>query len=453
MVPHPYRRILLFLTVASVLTVASIRADGPSTIPDTPAGRCVKAFVDAFNSGSEEKVIAFERTFRAQSALQKRPMDERVKQAAQLRSDMGRLETRQIVSATESAITVLMHASQPNAHFEFQFVFESTAPHGLDYVMIQGPIAVEATSEPAKPLTEELITSSLQGIAEAVDANYVFPDKGKKMADMLREKAAQGAYKDCKSRSDLARRVTDDLRAVCNDKHLGVRAGAMQDFHGGGPMRRAGSREDARRDNYGFQQVEHLPGNIGYVRFDEFNPSPDAIEVAAGAMAFLSGSEALIFDMRYNGGGSPEMIRFLSSYLFDKPTHLNSFYDRSSNKTEEFWTLETVPGKRFAPDIPVYVLTSNRTFSGAEEFSYNLQNLKRATLIGETTGGGAHPVRPVQVNDQFYVMVPFARAENPISKTNWEGVGVKPHIEIDASQALDKAKELAAQQIEKRRAG
>ena len=145
------------------------------------------------------------------------------------------------------------------------------------------------------------------------------------------------------------------------------------------------------------------------------------------------------------------MIRFLSSYLFDKPTHLNSFFDRTNNKTEEFWTTEAVPGKRLGQELPVFVLTSNRTFSGAEEFSYNLQNLKRATLVGETTGGGAHPVQSVSINERFNMMVPYARAVNPITQTNWEGVGVKPHIEVEASQAMEKAKELAAAEIKKRR--
>lgn len=444
-------RVPIYIVCFMAWGLAYASAGTPGVLPDTPAGKCAEAFVDAINSGSNDKVIAFEKTFRSQASLQKRPMEERVKQAAQLRAEWGNIDARQVISSQEHAITVLIYAANPSAHFEFQFVFESAEPFGLDHIVIQGPIAVEAGREPAAPLTPELRNSTLIAIADAVDENYVFPDKGKKMAEMLRQKAAADAYKDYSARSDFARRVTDDLRAVCNDKHLGVRVGGAQDFHSGGPMRRKGSRDDARRENYGFQQVEHLPGNIGYIRFDEFNPSPEAMTVAAGAMAFLSGSEALIFDLRYNGGGSPEMIRFLSSYLFDKPTHLNSFYDRSSNKTEEFWTLESVPGKRFAADLPVYVLTSSHTFSGAEEFSYNLQNLKRATIIGETTGGGAHPVRPINVNDQFHVMVPFARAENPISKTNWEGVGVKPHVEIEASGALDKARDLATAEIEKRR--
>ncbi|MEW6249485.1 MAG: S41 family peptidase, partial [Planctomycetota bacterium] len=155
----------------------------------------------------------------------------------------------------------------------------------------------------------------------------------------------------------------------------------------------------------------------------------------------------LVFDLRRNGGGSPESIRYITSYLFDQRTHLNDMVDRAGKITEEYWTLETVPGRRFAPDVPVYVLTSRYTFSGAEEFCYNLQNLKRATIVGETTGGGAHPVRGVRVNDRIVVGVPFMRACNPISRKNWEGTGVEPDVKTIADEALDRAIELAKKAI------
>lgn len=164
-----------------------------------------------------------------------------------------------------------------------------------------------------------------------------------------------------------------------------------------------------------------------------------AEETAAAAMTFLAGTEALLIDLRNNGGGEPEMVALLSSYLFDKPVHLNDIYSRTENKTQEYWTRAGVAGKRYGESKDVYVLTSRRTFSAAEEFTYNLKNLKRATIVGETTGGGAHPVMPVRLHDHFRIMAPFARAINPITKTNWEGTGVKPDIETPASQALQTA--------------
>jgi C-terminal processing protease CtpA/Prc len=164
-------------------------------------------------------------------------------------------------------------------------------------------------------------------------------------------------------------------------------------------------------------------------------------------MNFLSHVDAIIFDLRDNGGGDPKMIALISTYLFDKPTHLNDLYNRKEDETTQYWTLPYVPGNRL-PDTPAFVLTSKMTFSGAEEFSYNLKNLKRATIIGETTGGGAHPVSGHRIDDHFMIGVPSARAINPVSKTNWEGTGVTPDVPANGSEALDVAEKLATTKIQ-----
>jgi C-terminal processing protease CtpA/Prc len=156
-------------------------------------------------------------------------------------------------------------------------------------------------------------------------------------------------------------------------------------------------------------------------------------------MAFLAGSDAVIIDLRQNGGGSPSMIQLISSYFFEEPVHLNSFYIRDEDKTKQFWSHAHVEGERMA-DIDLYVLTSGMTFSAAEEFTYNMKNLERATIVGETTGGGAHPVRFVGFPDlKVSMSLPFGRAVNPISGTNWEGTGVEPDIEVPQAEALDVA--------------
>ncbi|HEX2162516.1 MAG TPA: S41 family peptidase, partial [Thermoanaerobaculia bacterium] len=140
-------------------------------------------------------------------------------------------------------------------------------------------------------------------------------------------------------------------------------------------------------------------------------------------------------------------IQLLSSYLFAEPTHLNSFYIRRGDRTEQFWTQAHVDGRRMA-EVPVYVLTSRRTFSAAEEFTYNLRNLERATIVGETTGGGAHPVEAHAIEGYpVRAMVPFGRAINPVTGTNWEGTGVAPHVEVPADQALDRAHRLALETL------
>jgi hypothetical protein len=157
-------------------------------------------------------------------------------------------------------------------------------------------------------------------------------------------------------------------------------------------------------------------------------------------MHFLGNSDALIIDLRGNGGGDTMMIGLLSSYFFEEPVHLNSFYMRETDSMQQFWTTSFVDGRKMT-DVPIYVLTSRHTFSGAEEFTYNLKNLTRATIVGETTGGGAHPVDHHGFPHlQVVVRVPFGRAINPITGTNWEGTGVEPDIQCDAGKALDVAR-------------
>ena len=159
-------------------------------------------------------------------------------------------------------------------------------------------------------------------------------------------------------------------------------------------------------------------------------------------MNFVANTEALIFDLRQNGGGDPEMVAHICSYLFgDRPVHLNDLYWRKQNKTDEFWTKPAVAAKKFSGDV--YILTSSRTFSGAEEFSYDLKNLKRALVIGETTGGGAHPGGVARLSDHFGVFVPVGRAISPITKTNWEGTGVEPDVKVPKELPLKTAYSMA----------
>ncbi|HWA07710.1 MAG TPA: S41 family peptidase, partial [Ignavibacteria bacterium] len=186
---------------------------------------------------------------------------------------------------------------------------------------------------------------------------------------------------------------------------------------------------------------------IGYVDFRNF-ASPDySKETVASVMKFLENTDAIIFDLRLNGGGDPAGVQLICSYLFSEtPVHLNDLYYRPTDETKEYWTLRKIDGKRM-PDVPVYVLTSKFTFSGAEEFSYNLKNLKRATIVGETTGGGAHPGGVKAINSGFAIFVPTGRAISPITKTNWEGVGVAPDVNIKSELALEQAQILALQKL------
>jgi hypothetical protein len=201
------------------------------------------------------------------------------------------------------------------------------------------------------------------------------------------------------------------------------------------------------RGNYGFRRVEVLPDNIGYIRFDMFHESEKALKVAAAALEFVANCDALVFDLRNNHGGTWHMNRFIASYLFDKAIHLGGRYNRLTGETTEWSTLEEVPGKRFGPDIPVYILTSSRTFSAAETFTYWLKDLKRVVIVGETSGGAAHSTTDRGVNDDFWISIPISRTISPVTKTDWEGVGVMPDIKVPASQALGAACEAAAKRI------
>lgn len=277
-------------------------------------------------------------------------------------------------------------------------------------------------------------------LAEIMNQNYVFPDKGKAMHDLIKSKLQKGEYDEISSADAFAEQLDADLKSIIYDKHIRVRfskerVSAIQNREPGGGRQIP--------EHYGFKEVKLLEDNIGYLDLRGFLDMRVARKAAKKAMDKLIEADAIIFDLRQNGGGSPSMIRFISSYIFgEEPVHLNDFYWRPSDSYSESWTRPSAASTHKL-DIPVYVLTSNYTFSAAEEFTYNLKNLKRATIIGETTGGGAHPGGPMVINDSFFVNVPQGRAINPITKTNWEGTGIEPHIKTTKEAALDKALELA----------
>lgn len=292
-------------------------------------------------------------------------------------------------------------------------------------------------------LSVKEISEVVDSVSSKLNANYVFPEVAKKMADKLKENVRAGAYTKIVDPQVFANQLTQDLQSVSNDKH--IRVGF--DPQGIAEQQQAVTAEDSvkflnryianlKRNNFGFQEVKMLGGNVGYLDLRSFSNVTYAGETAVAAMNFLSNADAIIIDLRYNGGGSPAMIQLITSYLFgSEPVHLNNFYWRPSDSNSQTWTLPHVSGKR-SPDTPVYVLTSGSTFSAAEEFSYNLKNLERATLVGETTGGGAHPGGTITATDRFTVWVPTGRAINPITNTNWEGTGVSPHIAVPAKDAL-----------------
>jgi len=281
----------------------------------------------------------------------------------------------------------------------------------------------------------------IDSITTALNEVYVFPEKAVAMEEHVRALLAEGAYNEITSPAEYAQRLTEDLRSICQDRHLRVGAEpprSPEEVDETDEQRRARYREQGRRSNYQFEKVEILPGNIGYLRFNAFMGAEIAGATAVAALNFLANADALIIDLRGNGGGSPSLIQLMTSYFLEESTHLNSFYIRKNDETKQFWTQAHVQGPKLV-DVPIYVLTSQYTFSGAEEFTYNLKNLERATIIGETTGGGAHPVEGHWFDFGEFIItmsLPFGRAINPITGTNWEGTGVDPHIPVPAEDAL-----------------
>jgi hypothetical protein len=295
-----------------------------------------------------------------------------------------------------------------------------------------------------RPIDAPARQAVIQSLADRLDHLYVFPEMGTKMKKELLRRMSKHEFDGEATAEALAGRLTTTLQSICNDKHLRVQnapafAAELSDTTRAPEPGHDPLLDQLRRDNYGFQKLELLPGNVGYLDLRSFASPEEAGPTAVAAMRWLAGADAIVIDLRHNGGGSAGMIQLLSSYLFGpEPVHLNSFYWRARDVTEQRWTLPYVEGER-RPDVPVFLLTSRFTFSAAEEFTYNLKNLERATVIGETTGGGAHPVNPFPLENGFVVILPVARAINPITNTNWEGTGIAPNIACPADRALEVA--------------
>jgi retinol-binding protein 3 len=273
---------------------------------------------------------------------------------------------------------------------------------------------------------------------------YVLTNNIDKITAALSTLKVSNEYKQVTTHKKLASVLAKTIREF--DGHFSVlwsdplaETKQSKDYEGWFPM--------LSRKNSGFNKVEILKGNIGYIDFwgfDHLNESSKA--KAKAVMTFVEDTDAVIFDLRKNGGGSAVMIQFISSHFFIDKTHLNSFYNRKTEEFSEFWTFDDIEGK-IRPNVPIYILTSDFTFSAAEEFAYNFQNLKRATVIGESTGGGANPIYLFDLGHGFRASIPISKAVNPISKTNWEGIGVQPDIVIDAEDAFDHAYEMALKTI------
>jgi retinol-binding protein 3 len=269
-------------------------------------------------------------------------------------------------------------------------------------------------------------------VLDKLRESYVDEDVARTVEKQILAREKAGKYDGLSDVAAFVQALTKDLQAASGDRHLAVSASS--------DSTPAGQRGCL------FVNVGVLAGNVGYIKFNAFRSPEVCGGIAAAAMSLIADCDALILDLRDNSGGDPAMVAFMSSYLFARPVHLSDIYERSRHVTVESWTLPFVPGPRFVGK-PVFVLTSRRTFSGAEEFAYDLQMLKRAVVVGETSGGGAHPVRPIRIGERFEITVPVARYINPVSGTNWEGSGVGPDIRVREELAIQAAYRAALEDV------
>jgi hypothetical protein len=287
------------------------------------------------------------------------------------------------------------------------------------------------------------ITRELAGL---VADRYVFPDLGADLGQLLQDRLADGRYALVPDEESLAATLTQELQSLNADQHLRLRYSASElPERGDDAAELAAMAAWAQRTAGGIARAEWLDGNVGYLDLRPllFPPSI-AGEAVAAAMTLIAPADALLIDVRQCLGGDPGMVAMLCTYLFGaEPVHLIDMISRpaadGTAQIRQSWTMPFAPGRHFGPDKPVFVLTSGTTFSGGEELAYDLQQLGRATVVGERTRGGAHPVEGFRIRPHLQATIPIARSLSPVSGGNWEGTGVLPDVPVAAGEALDAA--------------
>jgi len=289
------------------------------------------------------------------------------------------------------------------------------------------------------------ISVLLDSLNKVLNDHYVFPEKASSIAIYLEAQLKDKAYTHgLQNPQKLAEQIQTDIYKIHHDPHMHIKYDPgfrVQQYTYPSDKEVSLTKKYWKENNYGFTKVEILPGNIGYFTFNVFvDDIENAKPTIASVLHFLSNTSAIIIDLRENYGGSPSMVSQIESYFFDVKTHMNDLINRSAKDTTFFYA---DPAKADSLNLlmPVYILASHNTFSGGEDFSYGMQKANRAIIVGETTGGGAHPQRPFSLGQGFVISVPYARSLNPITKTDWEGTGVIPDVKEKAEKALLAAQE------------
>ncbi|MFE9653133.1 S41 family peptidase [Micromonospora sp. NPDC006431] len=288
-------------------------------------------------------------------------------------------------------------------------------------------------------MRQDEITEIVERAAKLVTEQYVFPDAAERIAAHLGDQLRSGRYADVTDPAALGALVTADLQSVNGDRHLRLKhhAAALPE-RDEDPDEEFWAREAAATMG-GIARVQRLAGNVGLLDIRPcLFPPQIAGDAMMAALRLLGGTDALLLDLRGNRGGSPDMVALICGWFFAEPAHLHTMHDRAGT-THQFWSAAYLPVPGYGAGKSVHVLTSAQTFSGGEELAYDLQQLGRATVTGERTGGGAHPRAGHRMHPHLELTVPVARPVNPVTGTNWEGCGVTPDVEVPAGAAQDVA--------------
>lgn len=428
------RKNLTFTLISLLVLLDSCSQPKPSISSETESFKCAIDYIESFNKDIQQ----LEKFYI--SYYENPDIERSLEIESTHKESWGKLTPTQIAYDSDNEIILLVKAKKmPNDHLVFDFKLRENMPDKIEFftrtgISIDGPKNQDLSSEyvmyiadRAVRINDSLIQQTVNEIAKGYDTYYLIPEIGKNISTMLIDNLKKEKYSQITKAGRLADSIQKDILEVHFDLHSWVEAnrGMLSYDSIAGPS-----------ENFGFEEVKRMEGNVGYIKLNEFSQLEEAQVIASQALDSVSNCKILFFDLRDNYGGYPEMLQFLSSYFFQVPTIITTLHDRNGNIVDEIWTLDSIPGKRFNDSFPVIILTSNRTASAAEGFVNFFKKNKRALIIGETTKGAGHPAKEIVINQSFVVSIPFLRVDE---SDRTEGEGIIPDIQVRADKSLKKA--------------
>jgi hypothetical protein len=401
---------------------------------NSEALRCLTRYIEAMNSQQDRDLLSFFAAYYGNSDHTKR-----LELEASLKMIWRQLTAVKIAYDSEKETILLISSPKvPDSYLVFDL--KLTGNGRIEFFTRTGvkkrpegePVSIQeivAIADRAVPINDSVIEQSTMEIAEAYDAQYFIPETGRRISRMLIDNLGSGKYSRIRKAREFADSLKEDILKLHFDSHSWIEADRkLLPEYLASPS----------SHNFGFERVEILDGNIGYIKFNEFNPQREAQAAADQALGSVADCIGLILDLRDNVGGYPGMIKFIAGHFFSKPTKVNTLFDRNGRAVEEIWTMEDNSGRKFGDNFPLAILTSKRTASAAESFVNFFKKQRRATIIGETTAGARHPAKEIRIGTLFTVSIPILRGEEDAV----EGQGIVPDIPVQDGKALDEAVKL-----------